>query len=427
MKLSIEKIVYGGSGLARSENGKTVFVPFTLPGETIEAAITSHGSFAEAELKEIDAPSPNRIEPRCAHFGRCGGCHLQHATYAAQLEIKQSILAETMERAGITSLPLIEVHAALPWEYRNRIRLRIAVVDGHLRVGYLQRGSNGFLAIQMCPIASPVLWRAAEAFLALDEEHTAWTRAAEEIELFTDGDGQKLQTRLFLREQPAKGFAELCAALRLRVPELAGAGVQVMASSGRSRKSLRVRPGATWGAAGLSYIVAGETYWVNRDSFFQVNRFLAPELIRLATEGRQGLLAWDLFAGVGLFSRVLANHFDEVVAVEATKGDLAVNLRGAGRRAIAATTVEFLRQAVLERERPDLIVMDPPRAGVGAETCALLGRIRAPEIVYVSCDPTTLSRDLSAMIDSGYRLKQLHLVDMFPETFHQETVAILGL
>lgn len=427
MKLLIEKIVYGGNGLARSENGETVFVPFTLSGETIDAEITSRSNVTEAELTSIYTASSDRVDPPCVHFGRCGGCQLQHASYAAQLQIKRSILEETLLRVGLTALPSIEVHSTQPWGYRNRIRLRVALVDGQLRVGYLQRGSNDFLPIQMCPIATPILWRAAKAFLELDEGHRQWTRAVEEIELFTDSDEQRLMITLFVRVQPAKGFADLCEALRMHVPELTGAGVQVMESSGRNRKSLRMRPGVSWGAAGLNYTVADETYWVSRGSFFQVNRFLAPELVRLATEGRRGKLAWDLYAGVGLFSRVLARHFPEVIAVEAVEGDLTVNLRGAGRRAVAATTVEFLRQASLERDRPDLVVMDPPRAGIGAEVCSLLDRVRPREIVYVSCDPTTLGRDLRSMIDSGYRLNQLHLVDMFPETFHQETVAVLGL
>jgi len=148
-------------------------------------------------------------------------------------------------------------------------------------------------------------------------------------------------------------------------------------------------------------------------------------LVELVTKGRSGKLAWDLYAGVGLFSRPLATTFAEVVAVEAAANDLVRSFRGKGQRAIAATTLEFLRQAVLERERPELVVMDPPRAGVGAEVCDLLSRVKAAEMVYVSCDPTTLGRDLKAVVDSGYRLHQLHLVDMFPQTFHQETVAVL--
>ncbi|HMF54672.1 MAG TPA: 23S rRNA (uracil(1939)-C(5))-methyltransferase RlmD [Edaphobacter sp.] len=431
MKLLIEKIVYGGNGLAHIQEGAdaggAVFVPFTLPGEQIEAEVTEErGSFYEAGLARVITPSPNRVVPRCVHFGVCGGCHLQHASYSAQLELKRAILQETMERAGLDAVPAIEIHSAEPWGYRNRIRLRVAVVEGDLRVGYLQRGSSQFLPVQMCPIAAPVLWRAAEAFLHLDENFKQWSRAAEEIELFTNGDEEKVQMTLFVQTQPAKGFAEFCEALRQRLPELAGAGVQVMESSGRGRKSLRVRPGAAWGAAGLNYTVAGETYWVSRRSFFQVNRFLVDELVELTTAGRSGKLAWDLYAGAGLFSRVLAKRFPEVVSVEAAEGDLAVNLRGAGRRNVTATTTEFLRQAALERDRPDLVVMDPPRAGVGAEVCALLVRLKPREIVYVSCDPATLGRDLRAMVDSGYRLNRLHLVDMFPETFHQETVAVLG-
>jgi 23S rRNA (uracil1939-C5)-methyltransferase len=117
--------------------------------------------------------------------------------------------------------------------------------------------------------------------------------------------------------------------------------------------------------------------------------------------------------------------FDEVVAVEAAADDLAKTFKGPGKRAIAATTLEFLRGAVVQRERPDLVVMDPPRAGVGAEVCGLLGRLKAREIVYVSCDPVTLGRDLKALVDFGYRINELHLVDMFPQTFHQETVVIL--
>jgi 23S rRNA (uracil1939-C5)-methyltransferase len=429
MKLAIEKVVYGGSGLTHADGdatGQAIFVPFTLPNEVVEASLLeTHNSFSEAKLEEIITPSPNRVTPRCIHFGSCGGCQYQHASYEAQLNLKQEILRETLERAGLNSLPSIQQHFAQPWEYRNRIRLRVATIAEKVQVGYLRRGSAEFLPVQMCPIAAPILWRMAEAFLELNHEFTSWIRATEEIEFFTTEDERKVQITLFVRTQPNKGFNQFCESLRKRVPQLVGAGVQIMESSGRGRKSLRVRPGATWGAPGLNYPVAEETYWVSRSSFFQVNRLLVERLIELATAGRTGELAWDLYAGVGLFSRVLAKSFANVVAVEAAATDLATNFRGTGRHAISATTLDFLRQAALERDRPDLIVMDPPRAGVGAEVCALLARVKAPEIVYVSCDPSTLGRDLRSMVDSGYQLKHLHLVDMFPQTFHQETVAIL--
>jgi 23S rRNA (uracil1939-C5)-methyltransferase len=173
-----------------------------------------------------------------------------------------------------------------------------------------------------------------------------------------------------------------------------------------------------------------------RGAFFQTNRHLVSTLARLATSNRSdkysGTLAWDLYAGVGLFSRALAEHFDQVIAVEASepaaaalKSALASAPNRKSHRSFAATTLDFLQAAVVQRERPSLILMDPPRAGIGSEVCALLARIRAPELVYVSCDPVTLARDLALLVAAGYEITALHLVDMFPQTFHMETVAIL--
>lgn len=430
MKLHIEKIVYGGNGLARtgsdSENSAAIFVPFTLPGESVEAIPrNTKGNIVEAGLEQILAASKDRIAPRCTHFGACGGCQYQHATYSAQLEIKKQILEETLQRAGLTSLPSIAVHVGDPWEYRNRIRLRVAKHEGALRVGYVRRGSTEFLPIRMCPIAAPLLYRAVEALLALEGVATTWLESTDEVELFTNANQSKLQLTLFLRQQPAASFDRFCEALQALLPELAGAGVAVIEREGRGRKTQRFRAGASWGAGGLSYVVGNESYWVSRGGFFQVNRTLLDTLVALVTRDRCGELAWDLYAGVGLFSRVLAENFEEVVAVEAAATDLVSTFRGKGRRAVAATTLEFLRSAVLERDRPQLIVMDPPRAGVGSEVCALLARMRAAEMVYVSCDPVTLGRDLKQMVDSGYSLCELHMIDMFPQTFHQESVAVL--
>lgn len=431
MKLQIEKMIYGGNGLAHTDGGNAgssaVFVPFTLPGEIVEASLDERksGGFAEATLLHVLDPSADRMEPGCIHFVACGGCHYQHALYEAQLRIKREILQETLTRSGVSSLPDIATLAGEPWEYRNRIRLRISEVDRELRVGYLRRGSSDFLPIQMCLIAAPLLWRAVEAMLSLDDETAGWLRAAEEVELFATPDQNALQITLFLRRQPAIQFDKFCSKLQVKLPELKGAGVALIERESRNRKTQRVRLGASWGAEGLNYAVGDERYWVSRGAFFQVNCLLIGQLVNLVTTGRHGTLAWDLYAGVGLFSRALAKNFSEVVAVEAAAGDLLRSFHGEGRRAVEATTIDFLRQAVLEREHPELVVMDPPRAGVGIEACSLLTRVRPEEVVYVSCDPVTLGRDLKVMVDSGYRIHQLHMVDMFPQTFHQETVAIL--
>lgn len=404
----------------------------------------------------------DRATPGCPHFGPCGGCQLQDLAYPAQLEGKAARLLSLLNPMPI-DLPELRLHPSPPYEYRNRIRLTLSEVDGQLRAGYIRNLSatidgaaddstpsspaSSFLAITQCPIAAPILWRAAEAFLALLPAHHAALRATQHIpdqlELFANVDESRLQLTLYLRT-PAKSlpkevnaaFAIFCEALRACVPELTGAGLALLprSSTERSRRVEAVRPGPTWGSTGLNYRVAGPDggvagtdYWVPRGAFFQANRYLLPELLALVTADRSGALAWDLYSGVGLFSRSLARSFARVIAVEAA--ELAANaLSSTGLRnlrAVKASTLDFLRTAIIERDRPDLIVLDPPRTGAGAEVCALLGRIAAPTVVYVSCSPQTLPTDLKVLIASGYRVAELHLFDLFPQTTHIETVAIL--
>ncbi len=432
MKLQIDKAVYGGAGLAHQTEGKdagrAVFVPFTLPGELVEARLLEQrNAFGEASLIQVLAASKDRVPPRCAHFGQCGGCHYQHATYSAQVQIKVAILQETLERAELTALPPIQTHSGEPWAYRNRTRLRIEELQEALRVGYNRRGSNQFLDIHECPISAPLVWRAAETLLQVGIESSITTRllrSTNEVEFFTTSDETKLQMTLFVGK-PQPGFSTLCQRLKELLPELTGASTALLPSEATRRRANRPRPLESWGAEGLNYSAVGEDYWVSRGGFFQINRFLIDELVRIVTIGRRGAVAWDLYAGVGLFSRALAKTFQNVVAVEAAANDLSRSFKGSGKRAVEATTLEFLRAAVVQRERPELIAMDPPRAGVGVEVCALLARISSPEIVYVSCDPVTLARDLKALVAAGYKLAELHMVDMFPQTFHLETVVIL--
>ena len=434
MKLRIERAIYGGAGLAHSPAGEVALVPFTLPGEVVEVDRPNEEKpVREVELLRILEPAPERITPRCTHFGACGGCQYQHATYAAQGKMKLTILRETMERAGICTLPEITLHTEEPWEYRNRIRLRVMTVDGILRVGYSKRFSNDFLPISMCPIAAPLLWNTAERIVHLamtDAGVHAWLEAVAEMELFCSGDETYMQIGFFLRDprqnvqrRGGTTFAEFCKRIKSVVPKIAGAGTFI-------RKGIHTVALEKWGADGLLYEAFGLKYWVSRGGFFQVNRFIVDQLVELVIGARSGSFAWDLYAGVGLFSRRLAERFGAVVAVEQGEpaaGDLhsALAKMGPHHRAVKATTAGFLRTAVLQREQPELIVMDPPRVGLGTEVTELLARVSAAEIVYVSCDPTTLGRDLRAMVDSGYHIEAMHLLDMFPQTFHLETVTVL--
>jgi 23S rRNA (uracil1939-C5)-methyltransferase len=420
MSVVVGRALYGG-GFA-SEDGRVL--PFVLPGERVEGEA--------AGLVTILERSAERVAPGCVHFGVCGGCQYQHAAYAGQLGWKAGILGELFAGAGLGSLPEAAVHAGDPWGYRNRIRLRVRVWEEEVHVGYSRRGTHAFLPVRMCPIAAPVLWRAAEALIRLGREDALCGRflaTATEVELFATGDEGRLQMQLFLGSvPPEKGreFGAFCERLREEIPELAGVGAMLDPELGR-----RVRKewgGASWGAEGLNYAAAGRSYWVSRGAFFQVNRFLLETLVRLVTEGRAGELAWDLYAGVGLFSRPLSERFGRVIAVEggeAAARDLTIAGKTAGFEAVRSGILEFLRAGVLQRERPEMIVLDPPRAGLGVEGCGLLSRIGAAEVVYVSCDPTTLARDLSVLREGGYDVEKLDLVDLFPQTFHMETVVRL--
>jgi 23S rRNA (uracil1939-C5)-methyltransferase len=406
----------------------------------------NHASIAPAD----------RATPLCPHFGLCGGCQLQHLTYAAQLALKANQLQSLLAPLNL-KLPELQLHPSPPLAYRNRIRLTLAEIDGQLRAGYLgasheedQPNSPGpgthFLPITECPIAAPILWNTAEVLLKLLNQRSAlWIERApftfDQLELFTTADESHLQISLFARTSakslPARfvnELAALCESLRLEVPALDGAGMYLIPPrAARSRRVEHPRIGPAWGSPGLKYTIHAPQnqpptdYWVPRGAFFQANRYLLPELLSLVTSNRAGTLAWDLYAGVGLFTRALAPHFGRITSVEAAEPAFTALASGRlpNRRAVKDTALDFLSTSVLQRDRPGLIVLDPPRTGAGPEVCGLLARIAAPTLIYVSCSPQTLPTDLKVLTASGYRIAELHLVDLFPQTTHIETVAVL--
>ncbi len=420
--VQIEKPIYGGAFLARVA-GKATFVPLALPAEQARIRIVDgKRGYATAEVEEIVTASPQRVAPPCPHFGACGGCQYQHATYAAQLAYKHEILRETLERGGVYPPEDIAVLAGEPWAYRNRIRLAF---DAHGNAGYRGRRSHAVIPITECPIAAPFLVRAALAASAILRDSPARLRA-QEISLFCDPTETALLANLTLGGTAKRGLDDFAQSLARKVPELKG--VKFLAEGAKAQAPHNI---AQWGTNSLQYRASGVDYRVDQGAFFQVNRWLVDALVNRVTADARGALAWDLFAGVGLFARQLAVNFTRVIAVESASASIAAlahNLRGTSASAVKAATLEFLRR---ERagQRPDLIVVDPPRTGLGPETTALLAEIAAPEIVYVSCDPATLARDLRALADSrngpGYVIDQITLADLFPQTFHLETVVRL--
>ena len=421
--VQIEKPVYGGSFLARIE-GKAVFVPLTLPDEQARIRITqSKSGYATAEPEEIVSAAPERISPACPHFGVCGGCQYQHVGYATQLALKQSILRETLERGGIAVPAEIVVLSANPWHSRNRIRLAF---DAAGKPGYRSRRSHAVISIRECPIAAPFLLAAAEAFTEVARRVSPALRTSE-VALFCNPAETALQATVLTASAKKVRFEELAQAWQERIPELQGADLAIEGS-----KNELPRIVAHWGENSLLYSAAGFDYRVDRGAFFQVNRWLVDALVERVTAEQKGALAWDLFAGVGLFARKLTASFTRVIAVESAPSAtqaLAANLKGTHGVPVRSTTLDFLRRNGRESKSdfvaPDLVVVDPPRTGLGTETCELLAKVAAPSVIYVSCDPATLARDLGVLLGEGYAIQSLALADLFPQTFHMETVVHL--
>jgi 23S rRNA (uracil1939-C5)-methyltransferase len=416
-RVKIEKPLYGGAFLARIE-GKAVFVPLVLPGEQARVRITqSKSAYATAEPEEILASAPHRIAPACPHFGACGGCQYQHTDYAAQLSFKQTILRETLERAGVALPAEIALLSANPWAYRNRIRLAF---DAAGNPGYRGRRSHAVVPIAECPIAAPLLLKAALAAAKVARQFVPALRPTE-ISLFCNPGETALLATIFTANPPKTRFDDFAQALQAEIPEFIGAE---LIAEGRPGELPAI---SQWSAPSLVYRAASFDYRVDHGAFFQVNRWLVDALVQKVVANYKGNLAWDLFAGVGLFARQLTASFARVLAVESAQSATAAleaNLRGTTGEAVNAETLAFLRRQNLS-VKPDLIVVDPPRTGLGAETCALLAEIAAPALAYVSCDPATLARDLRVLTGSGYQIQSVTLADLFPHTFHLETVVHL--
>lgn len=416
--VQIEKPVYGGSFLARDE-GKALFVPLTLPGEQARVRIVDEKrGYSTAEIEEVVRTAPERLTARCRHFGACGGCHYQHTDYETQLKLKQAILRETLGRAGVHTPQEIGLLAGKPWEYRNRIRLAF---DRDGNVGYRGRRSHTVVPIVECPIAAPLLVQGALAGAEVFRE-VASTLGPSELALFCNADESELMVSVYLPSGEKKRLDDFARELSARIPALRGVEFVAEDRSGGPAKQI-----GKWGKDSLVYRAGGFEYHVGHGAFFQVNRWLVDALLERVTSSLKGGLAWDLFAGVGLFARRLTANYERVVAVESAptaNQTLARNLTGTAGTGIAADALDFLRRNN-GRENPDLIVVDPPRTGLGAETSAFLARSGARRLVYVSCDPATLARDLRALVGSGYEMESMTLAELFPQTFHLETVVHL--
>jgi 23S rRNA (uracil1939-C5)-methyltransferase len=425
--LSIEKLIYGGEGLAHAD-GNTVFVPYVLPGEQVSAAVrTRKKTLIHATLKEVKQASAHRIPAPCPHFGVCGGCHYQHIDIAEQVQQKKEILRETLSRlGGVTWDGPIEEHTGEPFAYRNRAQW--AFRDALPRAfGYFLPESAHILPIDACPVLSPGL---AGLFAKLQNmaRDNSLPPGILEVEAFADSDDAKFAMNIAFERFP-KPVKDLNAEFREALPQLESL---LLLDQSKDRFEL----------TGPGYLVqkaGGFSFHVSHLSFFQVNRFLVEDLLKTVLQDAKGEFALDLYAGVGFFTLPLAKLFSRVMSVDANlaaTGDLRTNAEAAGVQIVSANehAEDFLKK---NTEQPDFVVLDPPRSGLGAETAALLANLGAPKIAYLSCDPSTLARDLAVLTGSSrkpataaepahrYEIEQVHLFDLFPQTFHIETLVKL--
>jgi 23S rRNA (uracil1939-C5)-methyltransferase len=424
LQLSIEKLVYGGDGLGHAD-GNTVFVPYVLPNEEIRAEVTSRKKkLVWAKPLEIVRAGPARVKPVCPHFGVCGGCHYQHASYESQVKFKLEILRETLSRmGGITWTGEIKTHTAEPLHYRNRAQWAVSNANPRA-LGYYLPESNAIVPIDRCDVLSPAL---ADTFARLQEISRDGSLPSEalEIEAFVDSADSKIALNIAFKEF-SKPVGELTKLFQDTVPRLQSL---LLLDQKKNRFEL----------SGPGYLIreaGGYQFRVSHLSFFQVNRFLVDDLLQTVIAGAKGDLALDLYAGVGFFTLPLTKTFQRVVSVDANLSatrNLRENADTADRSIVSQhmQTEQYLATAT---EAPDFVVLDPPRAGLGQTSSQKLADLGPKEIAYLSCEPSTLARDLAILMQTArkpadapatarrYEIQSVDFFDLFPQTYHIETL-----
>jgi 23S rRNA (uracil1939-C5)-methyltransferase len=400
LELTMTGMAYGGESLGRAENGRMVFVPFALPGERVRVRIRDeHKRWARAELIEVLQPASDRIQARCIHFGQCGGCHYQHLEYADQLQVKQEIVIEQLERiGGIQAPPVVEIIASpSPWNYRNQMQFHI---NPNGSLGLVQQDGPKVLPLSECHLPLPAvdqLW----SLIRVEEQDEIGR-----ISVRTDTQDETMIV-FHAQESPTQEIEVL-------------AGTSVAWSTPGSWQVLAGEPA-------LEMQVLGERFQVSPDAFFQVNTALVPELVRRVLQAARvspGQLTFDLYAGVGLFSLFLAKNGARVIAVESSPAacaDFEVNLYPYSDIELYESQVDAALPAIVAS--PDLILVDPPRAGLGREVVEMILEKQPARLVYVSCDPATMARDSRLFAAGGLQLEQVQPIDLFPQTYHIETIS----
>ncbi len=392
LEVTLTGFASGGKAVGHAPDGRVVFVEYGIPGERVVAEVTAdHPGYIEATAVQVLEASPHRVEAPCAYFGRCGGCQLQHIDYAEQIRLKAEVVRDQLVRIGkfdeafAASTVRDMIGMDEPWGYRNHVRFT-ARRDGE--IGFMQRGTHRFMRIDRCAIATD----AVNDVLGATQGRTM---GAHQLTIRTGEHTGDLMVQPALKWRPGRPHP-------------------------RNIES---------GQRNYTETLLDIPYRISGPAFFQVNTRQAERLVSLVIERVREVkprVVIDAYAGVGTFAAQLAPNVDRVVTIEesaAAGDDAEVNLAPFTNVTRVVAKVEAVLAGM--EPAPDVVVIDPPRAGILPDVVHAILESTAKRVVYVSCDPGTLARDLRLFVDGGFTLREVQPVDMFPQTQHIECVSIL--
>ncbi|HSO27746.1 MAG TPA: class I SAM-dependent RNA methyltransferase [Anaerolineales bacterium] len=397
--------LYGGETLGRLPDGRAVFVPWGMPGEVVRIELVEEKrNFARAALVEVIVPAPERIEPRCRHFGICGGCQYQHINYETQLNLKTQVLRDQLQRIGGISAPPVEpmIPCPQPFYYRNHVQFHLTA-GGEL--GFYRSDGESLFAVEECHLPEEVInevWPQL-TFEPLPEIERIGLRAGSDDDVLLVMESLALET-------PEVSVEDLPISAVHKIPE------QTIVIAGREYVVIQVKE---------------RDFRVSAGSFFQVNTPMAEKMVQALLEElplTENTTALDVYCGAGLFSAFLAERCAQVIGVEVNPGaaeDFVVNLDDFDNVSLYEAEAEVALPALaMEGVRPDIVVVDPPRAGMERQALDALIELRASTLAYFSCDPATLARDAKRLTKSGYQLEKVIPFDLFPQTYHIESLSL---
>lgn len=401
--VKIEKIVAGGDCLAKI-NGKNVFIPYTIPGETVEVEITkTFRDYDFAKVVRIIEKSPHRVEPFCPLYGKCGGCNMQHISSDYQIELRKSILKDSFVREGL-EVPEIEVVSGSERNYRSRIQL----TDG----GFNEKDSNSIVNLDFCPVATPEI----NEYLKSVPQNQ---RPRGRVHIF--GDKRVLnENHLLVADENRSGQKEI---------EIRGVG-QKKKSKVKAKKNTYFKGTLQNQNNVCSLNILGKKIDFDVQGFFQSNLEVLEKSVEKVTTNMGGKNVLDMYSGCGTFSVFLSDIFEKTTLVEHNRDAIVfaeTNLVGTKHESYGQSGEKWVLQnaeKILEDNgRFDAVVIDPPRSGMEKEVCKWLCKNKTWQIRSVSCNPSTHARDAAFLVKSGYNIKKLYLLDFYPQTSHIESLA----